>query len=115
MGRDYIAILGAGAIISLVLALVLILGVMIVPLLLGGSGPDGGVMTLVKELAPVTAMLLIILSGLLYIGVFLAAIYEIATAKNKGEWKAIWAILLIVFGVIGLAAYLAIARKELRR
>ena len=115
MGRDYIKITGIASLSSFILAFFIILFAILAPLIFGNAASGNALLASLQNLAPVAGMLLIILGCLLYVGVFLAAIYEVIKAKNSEDWKVIWGIVLLVFGLFGLALYLLIARKEIRR
>ena len=39
---------------------------------------------------------------------------EIAVSKNEGGWKAIWILVVLIFGVFGTALYMIAARKDLK-
>jgi len=103
--RDYPALLFKAGFGCLALAILLVIGYAVAPLAIGENAS-------VMGLLPVVAMLLIILGGVLATFGTLALLYEIATAKNSGQWKAIWIILIILFGFIGVGAYMYLARKE---
>ncbi len=55
-----------------------------------------------------------IIGALLVLLSVIIAIVEVATSKNVGDWKAIWIIVLLLIGPIGLALYLFLARKDLK-
>jgi hypothetical protein len=89
----------------LALALLLILGYAFAPLVMGENES-------VMGLLPIVAMLLIVLGGVIAAIGTLALLYEIATAKNDGQWKVIWIIAIALFGFLGAGAYMYLARKE---
>lgn len=96
------------AIGCLVLALVLLLLFAFVPLFEGDYGP-------VASVAPILAMLLIVLAGMLSVVGMVLYIYEIATAKNEGNWRAIWIIVIFFLGILGIVIYELVGRKEIKR
>ncbi len=106
--RDWLSILVKGGFICLVLAVLSIVFVVIVPVFLGDS------VSVLYEIIPVIAMLLVMLSGLLVTIAWIFGLYEILTAKNDSNWKLIWAVVVFILGIIGLAIYMSIARKELK-
>ncbi len=103
--RDYPALMAKAALGCLGIALLLVIFYAVAPALIGENASVMGIL-------PVISMLLVVLAGLLAVGFCLALIYEIATAKNGGQWKVIWIILIIVFGFVGAAIYMYGARKE---
>jgi len=102
---DYPRLLFGAAIVLLALGVLTILAMVAVPALFGGGGSS------LLIYLPVAAMLLIVLSGVVGLIGTLFILYEIATAKNDGQWKAVWIIVILVLGIIGMALYFALARK----
>ena len=94
-----------GGIACIFLALVSLLAFALWPALLGEN-------ELASWVLPIISMLLIVLAGLLVLAGSLLYVYEIATAKNDNTWKCIWIVAILVFGLLGAAAYELVARKE---
>ena len=74
--------------------------------------PGEGKGAVLFAIAPVVAMLLLMLGGFLALVGMVLYIYEIATSKNDGQWKAIWIIVVLILGLIGIVAYEIVARKQ---
>lgn len=109
MDKDRPRLVFGAAIVLLVLALVSVLSYALMPLIAGSSSEEPGFF---MSILPVAAMVMVVLSGLLFLAGCLLYIYEIATAKNDGTWKAIWIVLILVLGVLGVIAYELAGRKE---
>ena len=37
---------------------------------------------------------------------------NVATAKNKGDWKVIWILIVVLLGIIGAIIYYFVGKKE---
>jgi len=102
---DYPRITYMGGTVFLILGLGSLLFYAISPMLIGEN-------ELVQNLLPISAMMLIVLAGLLVTIGTILYLYEIATAKNDGQWKAIWVIAILAFGLLGAVAYELMGRKR---
>jgi hypothetical protein len=60
------------------------------------------------------SMILMLLSGALLVIIPLIGIVEVATSKNDAGYKVLWIVVLLLFGILGLGAYLAIGKKGLK-
>ena len=58
------------------------------------------------------SMLFFVLATLTTVSSMLRGFYDLITAKNDGQWKIIWGIIIFVFSIIGLTAYMLKGRKE---
>jgi len=54
----------------------------------------------------------IFLLGIATLVLLIWSIVDIAKAENNGEWKALWILICIVGGMIGVIVYLAVGRKD---
>jgi len=102
---DYPRMAFLGAVLCLALAVGAVLLFAFAPLLIGENQT-------LDMLLPIIGMLLVVAAGLMALVGMLLYIYEIATAKNNGQWKAIWIIAIAVLGLIGVVIYEIAARKE---
>jgi len=68
-----------------------------------------GVGTLIIVLAMFGFILLL---GIVTFVLLIWSIVDIAKAKNNGEWKALWILICIFGGMIGIIVYLAVGRKD---
>lgn len=68
----------------------------------------------VKGIFPIIAFVSIVLSGLTIFVCMVLSIFEIATSTNNTTWKGIWVIVILVGGIIGIAIYELIAKKDLK-
>ncbi len=111
--RDYPSLLFKISFGCFALAVLFVLAYALAPVILGGAGnEEGETVIFIKGIFPVAAMALIMLAGVLGGIAQLLLIYEIATSKNDGQWKAVWIIVVIAFSIVGIGAYMAGARKE---
>lgn len=102
---DYPRIAYIGGMACLVLALLSLLFFAVSPVLIGEN-------SLVQGALPLASFALVLLAGLLVTAGTILYLYEIATAKNEGQWKAIWIIAILVFGLLGAVAYELVGRKQ---
>lgn len=102
---DYPRMAYMGGIACLILALLSLLFFAVSPMLIGEN-------ELVQSLLPVGAMLLVVLAALLVALGTILYLFEIATAKNDGQWKAVWILAILVFGLLGAVAYELMGRKQ---
>jgi hypothetical protein len=103
---DYPKMAYAGGMGCILLALLCLLAFAFWPAF-GGEIPSP-----VADILPIAAMLLILLGGMLAFAGTLLYVYEIATAKNDGQWKAIWIIAVLMFWLVGTTLYELFARKD---
>ncbi len=40
------------------------------------------------------------------------ALYKILTAKNETNWKILWALIVLILGILGVILYFLVANKE---
>ena len=57
-------------------------------------------------------LIFILASVLINLLLVIWALYDIFTSSNEGNWKALWAIVSLLLGIIGVALYYFIGRKE---
>ncbi len=124
----FLAIVGIILYVALPLAFQLILGIPADTLAQCEDGvsyaPSGGqaaIMTGVCQLLNTSKSLLaalifvfIVLPAIIWPVPLIAALWEIAHAKNETSWKLLWALASLILGLLGLILYWYIGRKELR-
>ena len=60
-------------------------------------------------LGMVIGLLILIILALVF---WVMMLVNVATAKNKGDWKLVWIIIVVLLGVIGAIIYYFIGKKE---
>lgn len=91
-----------GAVASLAAAIFMIVLYLVIP-----SDSARGILGILS-------MLVILLSGFLVAILTILGIIEVITSKNGTGYKAIWALVMFFFGILGFAAYYFIARRDLK-
>ena len=67
----------------------------------------------IKPHTETLAYILFIISQVAFYAALLSCVYEIYLSKNDIKWKILWALIILILGIIGFLAYWHFARKDL--
>ncbi len=84
-----------------------------------GSGPrqlSAGVAELnmmISEIVAIGVFFLLVVSGIAYLVTLILAAMEIGKSEKNGGWKAMWILLSLLLGALGVLAYAYWGRKNM--
>lgn len=107
MRFGWLGALGLTGISSLLAGIAMVLLAVLLPL-------AGVQAELVKNAFPIAAFALILAAALIMALYSLLTMAEIVTSQNDIGWRVMWIALILVFGIVTLAVYELIAKKDLK-